>query len=239
MSETINTNTTTQIRNLYSDGMSYMNIKFFNTNLSFSLYPFISKDNLGKSSYDMKNGQVTTVNFEGAAALELTIEDIINGKIQECNLPIPCAGGASLNLERKLGQNGTMETIFSISKNGVTIPFKFQTMTIQVKENGQIVTKIVESGLKSFLSIVKGYSTGINADRHLDKLTEDYVNSLNKNGNNTQNNNSNYQNKFNNNSNYKKPYNNNYNKKSYNGNNYNNNDQQGWKQQDMSTYNPT
>jgi len=81
MSETINTNTTTQIRNLYSDGMSYMNIKFFNTNLSFSLYPFISKDNLGKSSYDMKNGQVTTVNFEGAAALELTIEDIINGKL--------------------------------------------------------------------------------------------------------------------------------------------------------------
>ena len=38
----IKTATSTQIRNFYSDGLSYMNVKFFNTNLSFNLYPFIS-----------------------------------------------------------------------------------------------------------------------------------------------------------------------------------------------------
>ena len=41
-------------------------IKFFNTNLCFSFYPFSSRTNTGLSSYDMKNGLSTTVNFEGA-----------------------------------------------------------------------------------------------------------------------------------------------------------------------------
>ena len=233
------TSTSTQIRNLYSDGMSCMNIKFYNTNLSLQLYPFISKDQTGKSSYDLKNGQLTTVNFEGASALFQITKDIIEGKLQEeCNLPIPCAAGATINLERKLSPAGMMETIFSITKNGVTIPFRFQTMTIQVKENGQVVSKVIESGLGAFNKTIEGYLTGINADRHLDKLTEDYIKSQEAiNGGNQQNNYGSY----NKNNGYKKPYNGNNNggyKKQYNGGNYNNN-QGGWnppKQQNMSDY---
>lgn len=237
--------TSTQIRNFYSDGMSYMNIKFYNTNLSFQLYPFLSKDQSGKSSYDLKNGQMTTVNFEGAFALYQATKNIIEGKIQECNLPIPCAAGASLNLERKLSQNGTMETIFSISKNGVSIPYRFPTIAMQVKENGQIVTKTIESGLGAFNKTIEGYLTGINSDRHLDKLTDDYIKAQEGNNNNQQQNSNNNYNSYRNNSNgngYKKPYNSNNNggyKKPYNNNgNYNNNS--GWnngpRQQNMSDY---
>ncbi len=200
--------TNTQVRNFYSDGLSYLNVSFFNTNLSFKFHPFISKDNLGKSTYDMKNPQNTTVNYEGASALDQVAEDIINGKIQECNLPIPCASGASLNLERKLGQDGKMETIFSISKNNVTIPFKFNTIEYQTKENGQIVTKTIETGLKAFQKTIEGYLTGINADRHLDKLTDDFA-KLHENNNNQQQRGgyNNYQKKtFNNYNNNRKPY---------------------------------
>ena len=248
------TTTTTQIRNLYSEGMSYLNTKFFNTNLCFTFYPFISKDNTGRSTYDMKNGVATTVNYEGAYALYHVAKNIINGELNECDLPIPCAAGATLNLRRQMSQLGTMETVFSITKNNVTIPFKFQTITMNVKENGQPTVKIIESGLGSFMKIVDGYLNGINADRHLDKLTDEYVKALqdnqtqqqsgqqpqqnwNSNKAPTNNGGNNYRGgNYNNggNNNYKKPYNNNgYNKpRQYNNNN-------GWQppqQQNLNSY---
>lgn len=235
-----NTSTSTQIRNMYSDGVCYLNISFFNTNLSFKFYKFLSKDNVGRSTYDLKNGLSTTVNFEGAAALFVVADDIINGKIQECNLPIPCAAGAELNLERKLSQNGTMETIFSITKNGMTVPFIFNTMSIQVKVNGQVSTKVIETGLEAFKKTIDGYLSGINAERHLNKLTDDYVKATN--GNNSQ---GRQQNGYNNSGNNNRGYNNNY-RRQYNNNNggrYNNNNQNNngnnnnWNQnQNLSTY---
>lgn len=200
------TSTSTQIRNFYSEEMAYMNISFFNTNLSFRFYPYVQKDQSGRSTYDMKNGINTTVNFEGAYALWDAAKGIIEGRINEMNLPIPCAAGAELTLERKLGQNGSMETIFSISKNNMTIPFKFRVSTYQTKENGQVVTRVVECGLGAFMKTIEGYLTGINADRHLDKLTEDFVKLQENNGGNNGGNNQ-YQNNGNNS--YKKNYNNN------------------------------
>ena len=168
------TSTSTQIRNMYSDGMSYMNIKFYNTNLSFQLYPFTGKDQTGRSKYDTKNGQQTTVNFEGAYALYKAAKDIIDEKVQQTTLSVPC-NGASLILERKLGMNGKMETVFSITKNNMTIPFRFNTIQQQVNINGQVQTKEIETGLGAFCKTIEGYLTGINSDRHLDKLTEDYA----------------------------------------------------------------
>jgi len=206
--------TSTQIRNMYSEGVSCLNIKFYNTNLSFQLYPFNGKDQNGRSQYDSKHGQQTTVNFEGAYALYQTSKDILDGKINETNLSVPCLG-ASLTLERKLGVDGEMETVFSITKNNVTIPFKFQTIKQQVKENGNIMTRTIESGLGAFMMTIEGYLTGINADRHLDKLTDDYA-KLNENGGNKnggQNQQGAYNKQYNNN-NYRRP------------NSYNNNNQQ-------------
>lgn len=244
MQENNKTATSTQIRNLYSDGMSYLNISFFNTNLAFRFYPFSGKDQNGRSSYDLKAGQNTTVNFEGAYALYQVSKDIIDGKVNSTNLPIPCAGGASLTLERKLSQDGKMETLFTINKNGISIPFKFQTINQQVNENGSIITRTIESGLGAFMKTIEGYLNGINADRHLDKLTDDYIASQNNadtNSSNTKPNNqysnSNGNNYRNNNNGYRKPYNNgngNYNKRPYN--NYQNN-QYPQKQQNLSDYN--
>lgn len=232
------TQTSTQIRNLYSDGISYLNIKFYNTNLSFCLYPFLEKDNVGMSKYDLKNGQQTTVNFEGAYVLYQAAKDIIDGKIQEIHQTVPCYG-ASILLERKPNQAGAMETFFSITKNNVTIPFKFQTVERQTKNaSGQVVTEIIEAGLGAFMETIKGYLNGINADRHLDKLTDDFAKTqqgqqggqqqggYNNNG-------------YRNNNGYKKPYNGGGYKKPYNGGynqqgGYNNNQP---RQQDMSSYN--
>lgn len=182
---------------MYSEGMSYMNIKFYNTSLSFQLYPFTGKNQNGRDTYDLKNGQMTTVNYEGAYALYQAAKDIIDGKVKETNLSVPC-NGASLTLERKLGMNGQMETVFSISKNNMTIPFKFQTIQQQIKENGNITTNIIESGLGAFMKTIEGYLNGINADRHLDKLTEDFAKLQAANGNNQQPNNNNGYNKQNN-----------------------------------------
>ena len=205
------TSTSTQIRNMYSDETSCLNIKFYNTNLSFQLYPYTGKDQNGRSRYDMKSGQSTTVNFEGAYALFQAAKDIIDGKVQQTSLSVPC-NGASLLLERKLGMNGMMETVFSISKNNVTIPFKFNTIQQQVNTNGNVQTQVIEAGLGAFAKTIEGYLTGINADRHLDKLTEDYAKLQQENGQqapqqqNYQNNRPPYKKKFNNyQNNYQQP----------------------------------
>jgi hypothetical protein len=226
-------------------------MKFFGTNFSFNFVPFVSKDATGRSTYDQQKGLMTTVNFEGAFAIYKVCNDIIQGKeaAQGCMLPIACAGGASLTIERKPGQNGQMETWFAITKNNITIPFKFNTLQIQVKENGQMATKTVESGLGALVKTLDGYLTGINADRHLDKLTDDYVKSKEgqpqQGGNNSFQTGSGYQkNNFNGGGGYKKPWNNNggY-KKPWNGNNNQGAapQQNSWEsrqpnQQDMSTY---
>ncbi len=205
------TNTSTQIRTMYSENMSCMTIKFYNTNLSFSLYPFTGKNQQGRSTYDMKNGQQTTVNYEGAYALYQAAKDIIDGKVQQTSLAVPC-NGASLTLERKLGMNGQMETVFSISKNNVTIPFKFNTIQQQVNMNGQVQTNIIEIGLGAFLKTIDGYLTGINADRHLNKLTEDYAKLQEQNGQNQSQNQSQNNGGGNNNYRPRKQYNNYYQK---------------------------
>lgn len=239
------TQTTTQIRNFYSDGMCYLNTKFYNVKLSFQFYPFLKKDETGKSSYDMNNSQTTTIDFEGAAALYDTINKIISGKITECNLVIPC-NGASLELSRTLGAMGTYDTIFKIKKNNTEIPFKFKVDVITVKENGQPVTRNIESGLIAFNKTIEGYLTGINSDRHLDKLTDEFAALKNKENN--QNNGNNGWKNNNQNGNYnnnRRPYNGNGGNRNYNNNrrynnNYNgNNQQQQWtppNQQNLSSY---
>ena len=236
MADNNRTQTSTQIRNLYSEGVSYMNIKFFNTNLCFQLYPFMSKDNTGRSNYDMKNGISTTVNFEGAFLLMKTADDIINGKIISTNVNIPCAGGASISLNCQRGLNGVPEVVFGISKNNINIPFKFAVVSRNdQKSDGSNEVSYIQTGLGAFNETVRAYLNGINADRHLDKLTEDYVKSITGNQQEQQNqqaqqpsyqqqnykqNNYNSNNKNYSNS-YKKPYNS-Y-KKPYNGSNNGNN----------------
>jgi hypothetical protein len=208
-------------------------VKFFNTNLSFGFQPFSGKDQNGFNQFNKDKTITTTVNYEGAAMLWKTANDILDNKINKCSLQIQCAGGTTLLFERRSSDN-QLETWFTINKNGEIIPFKFNTHIRDIEENGQLVKQQIESGLLVFAKTINGYLEGINADRHLDKLTDDYVKSLGDKGNNFQTN-SGYQ---------KKPYNSNY-KKNYN-NNYNRNNNQNYSlreewetqnNQNMSSYN--
>jgi hypothetical protein len=133
-----------------------------------------------------------------------------------------------------------METVLTLNKGNASIPFKFSTQQVQVKENGQYVTKQIESQLGAFGKILEGYLTGINADRHLDKLTDDYVKAINS-SNQQQDNNQQQQFQPNNNynNNFQKPSGNyNYNSKNNyrNNNGGNNNWNKNSQQQPMSTY---
>ena len=227
------TNTSTQIRNLYSEGYSCLNMKFFNMNLLLQWYPFTGKDSSGRSQYDTKGGQQTTVNIEGAYALYHVANDILDGKVEETNISIPCLS-ASITMDRKRAMDGQMETIISITKNGATIPFKFQTIPQQFRDSsGQIQTKFIEVGLGAFMKTLEGYLTGINAGRHLDKLTEDYIRMQDQNGgsqnsNQPPKNNNKYRNNYNNNRS-----NNGYQQRPYN-NKYNQSQNTGWNPQAQS-----
>lgn len=170
------TSTNTQIRNFYAEGVSYMNTKFYNTSFAIALYPFTGKDENGRSNFDTKGGVATTISYEGAAGLSQICGDILNGTIQEVSLSIPCFN-ASMLLERRPA-NGQMETVLIITKNNITVTFPFATMQAQIKENGVPQTRTIDVGLAAFKATVDGYLTGINADRHLDKLTEDYAKTL-------------------------------------------------------------
>jgi hypothetical protein len=223
---------------LYSNGISCLTIKFFNTNLSFGFQPFSGKDQNGFNQFNKDKTITTTVNYEGAAMLWKTANDILDNKINKCSVQIQCAGGTTLLFERRPSDN-QLETWFTINKNGEIIPFKFNIHIRDIEENGQLIKQQIESGLLVFAKTINGYLEGINASRHLDKLTDDYVKSLgDKASNNSFQTNSGYQKKYN------KPYNPNY-KKNYN-NNYNQNNNQNYSlreewetqnNQNMSSYN--
>lgn len=191
------TQTSTQIRNFYCD-QSCLGMKFYNVNLALQFYRSNGKNQNGRNSYDTKNGEITTVNFEGAYALWKACQDIIDEKIQTINLVIPAGSGATLTLDRKM-VNNVYETTLSIQKNGKTIEFKFNTIQQQV--NGQF--KQIESGLGAFQKTIDGYLVEINGSRHLNKLTDEYA-KLQEGNNSNQNNN--YKNNNYGNNGYQKNY---------------------------------
>ena len=118
----------------------------------------------------------TTVSQDSAFALYKFGTDIIQEKISEGSIQIT-GNNSIITLERKFSVSG-FETTISLSKNGQTIVFKFATNTVSVKDNGVFKQTQIESGLGSFIKMLEGYLSGINADRHLNKLTDDYVKSL-------------------------------------------------------------
>jgi hypothetical protein len=71
-------------------------------------------------------------------------------------------------------QGNQMTAYLTITQNNEAISFKFSTHEVQVRENNQTVTKIIQSGLGVFALTVYGYLIGVGADIHLNKLPEDY-----------------------------------------------------------------
>jgi hypothetical protein len=98
---------------------------------------------------------------------------------------LPC-NKAALIFEYKPDQGNQMAAYLAIDKNNQSIPFKFKTKEVQVKENGHTVTKVIQSkviqsGLGAFVKTIEGYLTGIGADLHLSKLPDNFENSQDEN----------------------------------------------------------
>jgi uncharacterized protein DDB_G0289917 len=194
--------------------------------------PFLNKDANGRPNYDLTKSISTTVNFEGAYGLYDMANKLIQHPTMTGGVDIPC-NGAMIRLERRTATPS--EVFFTINKNNDSISFKFTSYQTTLNENGQQTQQTIESGLGAFAKTVEGYLTGINSDRHLDKLTEDYAKLRGGNqqggpqrGNFPQNNyqrNNNYNNNYrknNNGGNFQRRNNN------WNNNQNRNNNQQSW-----------
>ena len=173
-----NKSANTYIRTLYSPGFSFLMMSFFKTNLTLNFVPYLGKDNVGRSQYSKTEFLSTTVNYEGAAALYMTAMPILDGNESQVELVLPCSNDATLIFEYKLDQNNQMSAYLVIDKNNETIPFRFGTHQFRAKENGQMVTKVLQSGLGAFTKTMEAYLSGIGADLHLSKLSEEELGAL-------------------------------------------------------------
>ena len=169
------TQTSTQIRNLYCD-QSYLNISFYNLNLSLKFAPFKQKSANGMNQYDTANAITTSIDYEAAYALyDIAGKILHQSDTSNISAVIPINGG-NLLFERKM-ENNAMESYLTVNKEGKTLSFKFAKLAYT--KNG--TQSYIDAGLGTFRQTLAGYLSGINADRHLDKLTEDYVKSINGN----------------------------------------------------------
>lgn len=209
-------NTQTHIRTIYSD-LSYITIKFFNNSLSFNFVPAIGRDSNGFNQYQKTSnpsqpvGITTTMNYETAATLNKIININIMQAVEnnlDTSITISLANKTEMIIERKNDEFGHKKVFLSIKRDNQLIPFKFAQQKVTIIENGNQNQKYIEGGLLNLQSILKGFLEGINADRHLNKLTDDFTKSQEGNSSNN---------------NYKG--NNNYKNNRYN-NNYSNNNQQ-------------
>lgn len=166
------TATTTHIRTMLAQGVSCLSVKFFNANLSLQAMPYNGKDQSGKDQYDRNASVITTLNYDGAALLLKLANDILGGRCEgNFQATIMCNAGATVTLSRPQGQG----TSLIIAKDGKSVTFPFTVINISVQQNGQTVSRAVETGLDVFSKILYAYLTGINSDRHLDKWTEEFI----------------------------------------------------------------
>jgi len=166
----------TVIRFLYSPGYSSLRLSLYAYNLVFSFSPHIGKDNRGFDKYCTKRFSSTSVNYESASFFYQTAMSIITGENsnKEILAVLQCSNNTTLTFEYKPNQNNQMCAHLAIAKNNEVYHFLFPTHQYQVKENGQTVTKVIQSGLGVFAKTLDGYLTGIGADNHLSKLPENF-----------------------------------------------------------------
>jgi len=113
---------------------------------------------------------------KGVALLYKVAVDIFNDESpnKEIEVVLPRNNNTALTFEYKHGQDNQMEAHLTIERDGRIIPFKFLADTFTVKENGQKVTKVIQSCLGAFAMTLEGYLLGIGIDRQLSKLSDEY-----------------------------------------------------------------
>jgi len=148
------------IRNLYSPGFSSITFSFYKTNLSIRFTPWINKNQAGRSQYDTKRFVSTTISDESAASLYYLATKIVDDdQSNPVQYLIQCNNQTILRFE--YDEN---KAILIIEKDGERIIFEFAVHQYRVKENGQVVTKIIQAGLLAFSEVLYAYLTAIGED---------------------------------------------------------------------------
>ena len=168
----------TFIRNLYGAN-SCLTFGFFNQNLSFRISQYNNGRNRNNSfsQNDMGDGITATVNYEGASYLYEVARSIVNDTNPENEKSARLERGeTTIILEYKRAHNNRMVAYLVIEKNRQSISYEFVTRTCQDKNDGQLITKVVQSELGAFAKTIEGYLIGVGADRHLAKMPDGYEN---------------------------------------------------------------
>ena len=168
----------TFIRNFYGENHC-LTFGFFNQNLSLRIS---SSSPNGSGRSNMGNGVTATVNFEAACYLYQVAMSIVNeiGPEKEKRALIE-RGDTTIILEYVRDQHNQLVASLTISKNNQSFSYKFAYRTYQVKEDGQVITKVMQSELGAFAKTIEGYLIGTGADRHLAKMPDGYENSQDEN----------------------------------------------------------
>lgn len=157
------------IRTLYAPEYSSLMMSFYKTHLTFAFSPYSGKNESGFPQYDIKRHVSTTVDHEGAAALYLIVKKILQGDEMPTRLILPRYHQATLTFKYEPDESNQMRAYLLLDKNRETIPFQFAIHQYQVKENGQVVTKTIQSGLMAFEKVLEAYLTSTDAAKYLNK----------------------------------------------------------------------
>ena len=160
--------TNVQIRTLYSPGFSSFKMSYFKTNLVLGFAPYIGKDDRGFDKYCIKSFLSTSINPEGAAFFYTQASRILDCRhsVEQVEVVLPCNKGASLTFTYKLDESNQMSAYMSINKNNEAIQFRFPTTEYQDNIDGQWVTKLMQTGLRTFALILGCYLAGKAANRY-------------------------------------------------------------------------
>ena len=165
----------TYIKCLYSSGFSYIMMSYYRTNLVFTFRPYSGKNYNGLDQYDKNIFLSTSIDYDASATLYALSTAIISVKDAEKKVTavLTCSNNTTLTFEYMPDQNNQWYAYLTINKNNQTIPFRFKTYTYQVQIDGQLVTRVIQSGLGIFAEVLKSYFSATGINNHLNKFTDE------------------------------------------------------------------
>ena len=153
----------------------YLSEKYQKEFLVFKFVPCIGQDDTGADKFCKKTFPSTSIDHAGAKDFLQIIKPILDGKDPNTQITasLPCGKSASLNFEYKLEKDGHMGAYLTISKDGNTVPFKFETFKYKSYEDGEVITNVLQTGLSTFAKILEGYIASAGVDDQWNRVSEE------------------------------------------------------------------
>lgn len=170
--------TSTQVRTFFGDNV-YLGTKLYNNMFSVSIHTCTGRDQNQKPLWDI--GILFSLRYEDTAALAEACKIVTENPMEpkEVHLVIP---GNEKMFRFDCADNPAtgFTAVLSIAKGNQKSEFVFSYNEIDVSKrmpdgSSQMVKVRIQSQLVAFLRTLNGYLEGINTDRHLDKMTDDYA----------------------------------------------------------------